>query len=659
MAPSPSVLGVDIGGTFTDFVLVSGGQITQHKRLTTPDDPARALLAGVEQLRLASDAVIVHGSTIATNALLERKGARTAFIATRGFADIIEIGRQNRPDLYALVPTKPPPLVPPELRFEVDERVAADGSILTPLDPESLPALVEKLRASGVESVAVCLLFSFLRPEHEQMIGDALRPDFPTSLSCEILPEYREYERASTTVINAAVSPLMARYLDRLEESLGGRRLRIMQSSGGVISTATARQQAARTALSGPAGGALGAFHAARQAGFDHVISFDMGGTSTDVTLLPGSIPHTREASIGGMPLRLPVIDIHTIGAGGGSIARVDAGGALQVGPHSAGADPGPACYGKGDLPTTTDANLVLGRLHAEHFLGGEMRLDEERARTAITKLAQAMEVDSPEEAALGVVQVANAAMERAIRTVSVARGFDPRDFALVAFGGAGPLHACALAESLQIPQVIIPRAPGTLSAMGMAISDWVTNTSQAVFADEAMLNTSALDTIFAALEARAQVDFGRDGINLQDIRLERGLDMRYVGQSHEIEVAAGGDWVETFHAAHEQRYGYRQPTSAVEAINVRLRAVGITPKPKFTPLETGTPDPARARLASGRVWFSADGPVAAVYYDRARLRAGNRLVGPAVIFQLDATTLIPPGWIGQADKWGHLVLSL
>jgi len=657
-SPTLTVLGVDIGGTFTDFALVSDGKLALHKRLTTPDDPARALLEGVEHLNLPIDAVIVHGSTIATNALLERKGARTAFIATRGFADIIEIGRQNRPDLYALVPVKPPSLIPFELRFEVDERVAADGSILAPLDPATLPALIDQLRAANVESVAVCLLFSFLAPQHEQMIGAALKPYFPVSLSSDILPEYREYERASATVINAYVSPLMGRYLDRLEQSLGGRHLHIMQSNGGVISAATARHEAARTALSGPAGGAVGAFQAAKQAGYNRIITFDMGGTSTDVALLPGSIQRTREAMIGGMPLRLPVIDIHTIGAGGGSIARVDAGGALQVGPRSAGADPGPACYGRGDWPTVTDANLVLGRLHPDHFLGGEMRLDEARAQAALNKLAEKMGASSP-QAALGVVQVANAAMERAIRAVSVERGHDPRDFALVAFGGAGPLHACALAEALQIPQVIVPRAPGVLSALGMAFSDWVKDYTRAIFADEAMLNAPALDTIFAALEARAHDELRAEGVSAENIRLARGLDMRYTGQSHEIQVeAANGDWIKAFHAAHEQRYGYRQPDATVEAVSARLRATGLTPKPEFAPIEISGSDPAQARLGSGGVWLSAAERVEAAYYDRDRLAAGNEVPGPAILFQLDATAFIPPGWMAKVDQWGHLVIN-
>ena len=657
---STTVLGVDIGGTFTDFVLIEEGRISVHKRLTTPSDPSIALLAGVDFLGLDVQADVVHGSTIATNALLERRGARTALITTQGFADVIEIGRQERPDLYALTPEKPPPLIPSEQRLEVRERVGADGMPLVALDPASLPDLVARVQALEVESVAVCLLFSFLYPAHERMIGEALRGRVAVSLSSEILPEYREYERTSTTVINAYVAPLMDRYLARVEAALGGRRLRIMQSNGGVITAATARREAARTVLSGPAGGAVGAFHVAQMAGFDRIISFDMGGTSTDVALFPGRIVRTRESKIAGLPLRLPVVDIHTVGAGGGSIARVDPGGALRVGPESAGADPGPACYGRGEEPTTSDANLLLGRLHADHFLGGEMPLYPERARAALTRLASEMRVESAEKAAWGVIRVANATMERAIRAISIERGYDPRDFVLVPFGGAGPLHACALAETLRISRVLVPRTPGVLSALGMTVADLVKDYSQTIMAGEEVLNPLTLDTIFAPLEARAREDLLNEGIAAPDIVLERALDMRYVGQSHEITVThpADGDWGAAFHSAHEQRYGHRHEAEAIEVVNARLRAVGRGPRPAFETLPEEGPDASQARLGTHPVWFSPDGPTPTALYDRDRLRAGNRFTGPAVVFQLDATTLIPPGWLARVDGWGNLLLT-
>ncbi len=655
-----AVLGVDIGGTFTDFVLLRGGQIELHKRLTTPDDPSHAMLAGIDYLKLPSDADVVHGSTIATNALLERRGARTALVTTRGFADVIEIGRQDRPDLYALLPSKPEPLVPSEFRFEVDERVDAQGNILIPLGLSTLSDLQQRLIDARIESVAVSLLFSFLYPYHEQAIGAALREQFTVTLSSELLPEYREYERTSTTVINAYVAPLMEHYLTKLEVGLTGRRLRIMQSSGGVITSENARREAARTALSGPAGGAVGAFYVAQEAGFDQIISFDMGGTSTDVALLPGSITRTHEAKIGGLPLRLPVVDIHTVGAGGGSIARVDAGGVLRVGPDSAGADPGPACYGRGDLPTTSDANLLLGRLHPNYFLGGQMRLYPDRVGDVMERLAVAMGGVRPEYAAWGIIEIANATMERAIRTISVERGYDPRHFTLVAFGGAGPLHACALAEALRIPRILIPRTPGLLSALGMTVADLVKDYSKSIMARADVLKPADLATMFATLIERAQTDLTAEGVEQNDILLERALDMRYAGQSHEITVAKppDDDWVAAFHSAHYQRYSHRHDSEPVEVVNARLRAIGKGYHPEIQSLPDAGPDPDLARIGQGPIWFSSDAPSQADYFMRDRLGAGNRIEGPAVIFQLDATTLLPPGWHGVVDTWGNLLIT-
>lgn len=650
------VLGVDIGGTFTDFVVVDNGAIRIHKRLTTPADPAVGLLDGVNALNIQHTADVVHGSTIATNALLERRGARTALVTTRGFADVIEIGRQDRPQLYALVPQKPAPLVPPELRFEVNERIAADGSVLVALDPESLPALVEAIKASGAESVAVSLLFSFLYPEHERMIGEALRRFANVSLSSELLPEYREYERTSTTVINAYVAPAMDRYLAKVEAGLGGKRLRIMQSNGGVITAETARKEAARTALSGPAGGAVGAFHVAKMAGFDHVISFDMGGTSTDVALFPGEIMRTREAMIGGMPLRVPVVDIHTVGAGGGSIARIDAGGALRVGPESAGADPGPACYGSGSMPTTSDANLVLGRLHADRFLGGEMRLDAARSRDALQSIAEMMG-GSVELAALGVIRVANATMERVIRAISVERGYDPRDFVLVPFGGAGPLHACALAESLGMTRILIPRTPGVLSALGMTLADLVKDYSQSLL-NQSVLNSEVLDTIFGSMLERAQGALSEEGVASDQMDFERALDIRYAGQSHELTVGEtiDGDWAAAFHAAHERRYGHRHDDEPIQFVNARLKAIGRTAKPEFPRIAAG--DAETARIGEGSVWFADEGALTTAYYERDLLLAGSQINGPAIVFQLDTTIVIAPGWSAHVDELGNLLLT-
>ena len=660
---SVPVLGVDIGGTFTDFVLIQDGYLSVHKQLTTPDDPSVGLLDGIANLALSAGADVVHGSTIATNALLERHGARTALITTEGFADVLEIGRQDRPDLYALVPRKPPPLIPAEWCWEVVERVTPEG-VLIPLDENSLISVLDAIERAGIESVALCLLFSFLHPAHERRIKERLEERFGSSvslsLSSEILPEYREYERTSTTVINAYVTPLVSRYLERVEKGLSGRRLMVMQSNGGVITAGTARKEAARTALSGPAGGAVGAFYVAQQAGIARIISFDMGGTSTDVAIFPGEMIYTREATIAGMPLRLPIIDVHTVGAGGGSIARVDAGGALRVGPESAGADPGPACYGKGDWATTSDANALLGRLHPDFFLGGRMPLNVDRARTVLARLAVDMGVGSAVEAAWGVLQVANAAMERAIRAVSVERGYDPRDFTVVPFGGAGPLHACALAEALRIPQILVPRAPGVLSALGMTVADRIKDVSQAVFAGADALVPAHLSSVFEPLGERLLREMNVEGIDAERIRLERSLDMRYRGQSHAVTVSepVSGDWLEGFHTAHARRYGHRHDEEPVEIVAARVRAVGQTLQPEFERLRPGDISPGSARFGVEPVWFSNHEPLPADMYRRSDLLWKNEIEGPAIIFQMDTTTVVDPGWRAVVDEWGNLVLN-
>lgn len=682
-------VGIDTGGTFTDFVWQANGRLHIHKQLSTPHDPAEAILQGLALPQMPPQAEVVHGSTVATNALLQRRGARTALITTQGFADVLAIGRQNRPDLYALVPQKPPPLVPAHWRFEVDERVTAAGEVLRPFNPADLAPILQTIAAEGVEAIAVCLLFSFLYPQHEQQIKEAiqawqvartqhLRPPAPAlfvSLSSEILPEYREYERTATTVINAYVAPLMSRYLQRLAQGLNGRILSIMQSNGGIISAATAGTEAARTVLSGPAGGVVGARYVAQQAGFDQLITFDMGGTSTDVALCPGRLPTTARGEIAALPLRLPIIDIHTVGAGGGSLAHLDAGGALHVGPQSAGADPGPACYGKGTgaqslemegksalssppaLVTVTDANLVLGRLDADHFLGGTMRLDEAAARAALAQLAAQMGVSSPEEAAWGVIQVANANMERAIRKISVERGYDPRLFALLPFGGAGPLHACELAQRLQIPQVLIPAVPGVLSALGMLVAAPTKDFSRAV-----MAQAEAAEWDVAAwlrpLRARALAEMSAEGFAPEELTLHASLDMRYKGQSHELTIPLGASLaftVEQFHQAHETRYGYARREAAVEVVTARLTAVAPSTPPSLIAQPLQGADPDAALLGEKLVWF-AQRPLPTRLYAREKLQPGNHLAGPAIIFQYDTTCVIPPGWETAVDAYGNLV---
>lgn len=680
------ILGVDVGGTFTDFVLLdAAGQVHIHKLLTSAQDQSEAILQGITDLEAGPETSVVHGATVATNALLERRGARTALITTEGFRDVLEIGRQNRPDLYALHPTRPPPLVPGEWRFGVPERVtparspgepAHEGTVLVPLDLSVVDAVIQELIDYEIESVAVCFLFSFLYPEHERQVRERIRATMGSSvphisLSSDIVPEFREYERTATTVVNAYVAPLIGRYLSNLERGLEGRRLRIMQSNGGSISAGAARSLAARTALSGPAGGVVGAFEMARRAGFEQAITFDMGGTSTDVSLCPGQIRVTTEGSIANLPLRLPIIDIHTVGAGGGSIARLDTGGALRVGPESAGADPGPVCYGRDGAMeiTVTDANLVLGRLDASHFLGGRMALDTDRAEERMQALARQLSLPL-EAAAWGVIRVANSNMERAIRKMSVERGHDPRYFTLVAFGGAGPLHACELAAALRIPRVLIPPHPGVLSALGMVLADIVKDYSQTVMLPAEATDAPRLEQMFAPLLERAQADLLAEGLSDDDVALVPALDMRYVGQSYEITVeldaALSGDssFVKGFHTAHRKRFSYANEDEPVEIVNLRLTAVGHTAKPEFTRTPLGDTNPRAAHIGYKQVHLSsaenpqAARPLLAALYERENLTAGNIIVGPAVVFQLDTTSVVPPGWAAKVEEWGSLVVE-
>lgn len=659
-------LGVDTGGTFTDFVwLDQAGDWQIHKQRSTPDDPSAAILNGIEMLATPSTAAVVHGTTVATNALLERRGARTALITTKGFTDILAIGRQNRPNLYALVPQKPPPLVPQQWRFAVDERVTAKGDVLQALDSAELASMIDQIKRDQIESVAVCLLFSFLHPEHEQQIAAALKPlGIPVSLSSAILPEYREYERTATTVINAYVAPKMSRYLTRLQQGVAPRSLTVMQSSGGLISAHTAGAEAARTVLSGPAGGVVGAFYVAAQGGFDQIITFDMGGTSTDVALCPGQVPLATDTEIAGLPLRLPAIAIHTVGAGGGSIAHVDAGDALHVGPESAGADPGPACYlnlpGQTDkvlLPTVTDANLVLGRLDADHFLGGSLRLETQRAYAVLAKLAQEMGVDSAETAAWDVIRVANATMERAIRKISVERGYDPRLFTLVPFGGAGPLHACDLADSLQIPRVLIPPTPGVLSALGMLVAAPTKTYSQTVMLPLDARAGTTLKACFDELSAQAYRDMAVDGYDSAELQLTAAIDMRYAGQSHELTIAIDDDDepAALFHAAHDQRYGYHQPDAAIELVTVRLTATAPVKPPQLPRLQVGDTGVNEVIIGRKPIIFERR-PHQTPLYERGRFQPRHHFAGPALIFQYDTTIVIPPGWHVTVDPFGNLV---
>ena len=664
---SEAILGVDVGGTFTDFVLLGPGGLAVHKVLSTPPDLSQAVTQGIGELHPLETLTIVHGSTVATNALLERKGARIALITTEGFEDLIEIGRQSRPLLYDLLQERPPALVPRELRFGVPERIDHQGAAVSPLQEEDVRRVVAQLRGRGIEAVSVSLLFSFLNAEHEQMVKaglERLEDSLFISLSSEVLPEFREYERTSTVTVNAYVGPLVAQYLRSLSQALG-KGLRIMQSSGGSITAELAAQQPVRTILSGPAGGVVGARYVASAAGFDHIITFDMGGTSTDVSLCPGRVQETTSSVMGGCPLSVPMIDIHTVGAGGGSIAHVDVGGALLVGPESAGADPGPACYGRGTQATVSDANLLLGRLDPGHFLGGRMALDVTNAQQVVQRLAEQMGTDVV-GASQGVVRVVNSSMERAIRTISLERGFDPRDFTLVAFGGAGPMHACELAQEMHIPRVLVPAYPGVLSALGVAIADVVKDYSQTVMLRGDLLRQERLEAVFCGLEERGRGEMAEEGIDVTKLQPQRTLDVRYVGQSYELTVdwpAGGGDFyrvvAQSFHQAHDRRFGYKDEGEPIEVVNARLKMVSLTERLSLAQEDSADgEDAAEALLGSTDVIFGGD-PQRTSLYDRDRLHYGNVLSGPALAFQLDATTVIPPGWVARVDAYRNLVLEL
>lgn len=664
-------LGVDTGGTFTDLLCLdeaSGApRFRVYKLRSVPTDPSQAILAGIRALvgddLDTQELEVTHGSTVATNAVLERKGARIALITTAGFEDVLRIGRQTRPELYNFMVQRPQPLVSPDLTFGLHERLAADGATLLPLQPDELTGLIKTLQEVNVESVAVCFLHSYANPQHERQAAQALRQaGFRVSASHEVLPEYREYERWSTTAVNAYVAPLMARYLERLQAGLGSSKLRIMQSNGGSISAARAGAEAVQTILSGPAAGVVGAQAVAAASGHTRLITFDMGGTSTDVSLLDGAISTTSESLVGDLPVRLPVLDIHTVGAGGGSIAWIDSGGSLRVGPRSAGADPGPVCFGTGEELTVTDANLLLGRLDPAYFLGGRMTLDVARVLRIAAQFAARLGIDEP-ALAEGIVRIANANMERALRVVSVQRGFDPRDFALLAFGGAGGLHACALADSLEITTVLIPEHSGVLSALGMLLADVAKDYSTSILRPTARLSPSEIQQKLGHLVQRGTADLRDEQFEPDRIRLIASLAMRYKGQAFEIEVPTPvsainlSDLEAEFHARHAKLYGYSNPQRATEVVQLRLRASGLTEKPLVAltsqSASATAPEPGTVRPATfgGR---SLRTPI----FHRRGLTPGMGGHGPAMIITDESTNLIPPGWSWRIDAAGTLVAT-
>ena len=659
MRDAAIVIGVDAGGTFTDFLLSRDGAIEIHKRPSTPDDPARSVLEGIDELG-AVPSLVVHGSTVATNTVIQRRGARTALVTTDGVRDLLLIGRQNRPDIYDLEPETPEPLVPSELQFVLHATLRPDGSVETAPDHSEVRALVQQAVDGGAEALAVSLLFSYANPTFEELFDAvASNTDLYLSLSSRVSPEYREVERTSTTVLNAYVGPVMSSYLGRLRAGLderGAGQLRIVQSDGGSANAARASALPVATLLSGPAAGVAGAFALARAAGHDRILTLDMGGTSTDVALCDREVPTRADVVVAGLPARTPVVDVHTVGAGGGSIARIDAGGALHVGPQSAGADPGPACCGVGRDFTVTDAQLVLGRLGGVGLLGGAMALDERRSRRAASGFVHAFRGD-PQAASQAVLDVVTANMERALRVVSVQRGHDPREFTLVPFGGAGPLHACALADALDMPSVLVPSMPGVLAALGGVMSDLTATRTRSVLLplddDSKQRLRSALKHV--AQEAEADLHAG-------NTEVRAGLDLRYVGQSYELTVDldapiganAFGAARDTFDALHLARFGHSDPSAPVEVVNVRAtaRQAAHVALPQYAPPSKSAPEP-----SSRDVWF-AGGRLATMVHDRAHLRPGDAVEGPAVVTQLDSTTLVEPGWRARVDEAGNLLLE-
>ncbi|HTR87696.1 MAG TPA: hydantoinase/oxoprolinase family protein [Reyranella sp.] len=681
-------VGVDSGGTFTDICLFDeeAGRVEVWKVPSTPDDPSRGIAQAVEEgmrrvvpaAEKPASAVVYfgHGTTVATNALIQHRGGKTGLVTTDGFRDLLEIGRQKRPDLYDLQADKPLTLVPRDLRLEVPERVLHTGEVATPLDEARMRGAARALKAAGVKAVAVSFLYGFIRPDHEKRAVEILREEMPEvfiSAGHEIAPEFREYERLSTVVLNAYLGPVMESYIRRLTprlEALGMTATpHLTQSNGGVIGFATAADMPVRTVLSGPSTGVVGAQAIGALAGFEDLITFDMGGTSTDVALLQGGrCKLAAEATVHGYPIKAPMLDIHTVGAGGGSIAHIDAGGLLKVGPRSCGADPGPVCYDRGNQePATTDANVVLGTLNPEHLLGGRMKIRRDLAEQAIGRLAKQLGLGVL-ETAQGILSIVTANMARAIRVISVQRGHDPRDYTLMAFGGAGPLHAARLAKELDIRRVLVPANPGILCAMGLLLTDLRADFAVSRLLPATEASAGELAEGFAALAERATRWFEHEAIASGDRRLTRTADMRYHGQNYELAVAVPDGPIsaatmttlaERFADAHRQRYGFVAEGDPVQLVTLRVEATGTVRKADLAAHPDGGADAANAIVHQRPVWLSeARDFVSTPIYDRGALRPGNRFAGPAVVEQMDTTTLVPPGWTARVDSWLNLILE-
>ncbi|MEU4895657.1 hydantoinase/oxoprolinase family protein [Streptomyces sp. NPDC044780] len=678
-------IGVDTGGTFTDVVAYDEGTGTVHVRKvsSTPQDPGLAIVEGVRQIleqigdrSMAEVSYFAHGTTVGTNALLTGRGVRTAVITTRGFRDLLELGRGRRPRLYDLQADKPAPFAPRDLRLEVTERVRHDGRVEIPLDEQEVRAAAKVLREQDVRSVAVCLLYSFLHPQHEERIGDILAEELPgayVSLSSQVLPEFREYERLSTVATNAYVGPIVADYLAGLRRRLAQQGLTVVphvtQSNGGIIPFEAAEALPVRMVLSGPSTGVVGAAGICAAAGHPDIITFDMGGTSSDVSLVQGGQPKvTTGMELDGRPIRTPMLDIHTVGAGGGSLTWVDAGGHLKVGPASAGADPGPACYGKGTEASVTDANVVLHVLNPAYLLDGRKKIDEAAARAAVERIAARVGLGT-EETAQGILRVVTANMARAIRVISVQRGYDPRDYTLVPFGGAGPLHASRLARELGMRTVLIPPTPGAQSALGLLMTDVRADFSRTRIQPLGERFAGQLGEVYAELAAEAHAWFDDERIPETDRTVRRTAELRYAGQNYEIPVpvpdgeldaAAVRGVLDAFAAEHERLYGYSSPEEPVQVVTFRLQGVGAVPKAALRREEPGGEDASAALAGSREVYLpELGGFIPVPIYRRGRLRPGNRVVGPAVVEQMDTTTLLLPGDTLTVDEHSNLVIAI
>ncbi|WP_336812907.1 hydantoinase/oxoprolinase family protein [Bosea sp. MMO-172] len=678
-------IGIDSGGTFTDVCLFDDatGMVAVWKVPSTPDDPSRAIARGTQEgvervgASPAEIAYFGHGTTVGTNALIQHRGVRTGLITTEGFRDLIEIGRQKRPDLYDLQADKAPPLVTRDLRFGVAERVRHDGTVETPLDEGAVRQAARGLKAEGVKAVAIGFLYGFVRPEHEEAAKRIVTEEFPEAFICashEVAPEFREYERISTTVVNAYLGPVMQGYIRRLADRLKELGLKatphLTQSNGGVIGFDMAARLPVRTVLSGPSTGVVAAQAIGAMIGMPNLITFDMGGTSSDVALLSdGEAKLASEANVHGYPIKAPMLDIHTVGAGGGSLAAIDSGGLLKVGPRSAGADPGPVCYGRGATePAVTDANVVLQTLNPTHLLGGRMPIDQSLSKQAIGRLAGQLGFDLM-ATAQGIISVVTANMAKAIRVISVQRGHDPRDYALVAFGGAGPLHAARLARELDMKRIVVPRNPGIGCALGLLLTDLRANfaTTRLATLSDALVPDMA--EIFVALQEQADHWFAEEGVASADRRLKRTADLRYHGQNYELAIdvpdgpitpATITALAEGFAAAHKRLYGFVAEGEPVQLVTYRVEAVGLVPKAAFRPEPDAGPDASHAVIGSREVWFpEAGGFVACPIYDRDKLKSGNRFAGPAIVEQMDSTTVLLPGMTATVEPYLNLILEM